>query len=68
MLISIKYKPSIDEFASEKADEILRNLERAPNNIKRMAECGLLEPLLNQLTEGNFRTSSSLSKPPQIVE
>ncbi|KAG6712747.1 putative U-box domain-containing protein 42 isoform X2 [Carya illinoinensis] len=52
MLISLKYKPSIDVFASEKADETLRNLERSPNNIKRMAECGLLEPLLNQLIEG----------------
>lgn len=55
MLISLKYKPSIDVFASEKADETLRNLERSPNNIKRMAECGLLEPLLNQLIEGNFQ-------------
>ncbi|KAF5449459.1 hypothetical protein F2P56_029901, partial [Juglans regia] len=52
MLISLKYKPSIDVFASEKADETLRNLESSPNNIKRMAECGLLEPLLKHLVEG----------------
>ncbi|KAL0003591.1 hypothetical protein SO802_011152 [Lithocarpus litseifolius] len=52
MLINIKYKHSIDAFASEKADGTLRNLERVPNNIKHMAECGHLEPLLDHLTEG----------------
>ncbi|CAL8994772.1 unnamed protein product [Prunus brigantina] len=52
MLIRIKYRRSIDAFASEKADEILRNLEHSPNNIKNMAENGLLEPLLKNLTEG----------------
>lgn len=52
MLITIKYKRSSDTFASEKADKILRNLERSPDNIKQMAENGHLEPLLNQLIEG----------------
>ncbi|KAI7995849.1 putative U-box domain-containing protein 42 [Camellia lanceoleosa] len=52
MLITIKYKQSSDTFASEKADKILRNLERSPDNIKQMAENGHLEPLLNQLIEG----------------
>ncbi|KAK7836808.1 putative u-box domain-containing protein 42 [Quercus suber] len=52
MLINIKYKHSIDAFASEKADGTLRNLEKVPNNIKHMAECGHLEPLLDHLTEG----------------
>ncbi|CAL5354904.1 unnamed protein product [Camellia sinensis] len=51
MLITIKYKRSSDTFASEKADKILRNLERSPDNIKQMAENGHLEPLLNQLIE-----------------
>ncbi|KAA8529286.1 hypothetical protein F0562_033915 [Nyssa sinensis] len=51
MLITIKYKQSSDAFASEKADEILRNLERSPDNIKLMADNGLLEPLLNHLIE-----------------
>ncbi|GMP93679.1 hypothetical protein CsSME_00043405 [Camellia sinensis var. sinensis] len=54
MLITIKYKRSSDTFASEKADKILRNLERSPDNIKQMAENGHLEPLLNQLIEGDF--------------
>lgn len=54
MLITIKYNRSIDAFASEKADEILKNLERFPDNIKCMAENGLLEPLIYHLNEGKF--------------
>lgn len=60
MLINIKYKHSIDAFASEKADETLRNLERVPNNIKHMAECGHLEPLLDHLAEGNAQNLFSV--------
>lgn len=52
VLITIKFNQFSDAFASEKADEILKNLEGSPNNIKRMAENGLLEPLLNHLIEG----------------
>lgn len=55
MLITIKYNWSSDNFALEKADQILKNLETSPNNIKRMAENGYLEPLLHYLTEGNCR-------------
>lgn len=55
MLITIKYKTSIDAFASEKAGETLNNLERLPTNIKLMAENGLLEPLLYNLTEGTIQ-------------
>ncbi|MBA0834644.1 hypothetical protein Goarm_006974 [Gossypium armourianum] len=39
--------------AAEKADKILKNLERFPDNIKQMAENGFLDPLLNHLTEGS---------------
>ncbi|PSR88208.1 U-box domain-containing protein [Actinidia chinensis var. chinensis] len=53
MLIAMKYKQSSDAFASEKADEILRSLERSPDNVKRMAENGLLDPLLNNLIKGS---------------
>lgn len=53
ILITIKYNQSIDAFASEIADEILKNLEKSPDNIKCMAENGLLEPLLHHLNEGN---------------
>ncbi|XP_022776676.1 putative U-box domain-containing protein 42 isoform X2 [Durio zibethinus] len=53
MLIRVKNNRHVDSFASEKAEEILKNLERYPDNIKRMAEYGFLEPLLNHLTEGS---------------
>ncbi|KAJ6718627.1 U-BOX DOMAIN-CONTAINING PROTEIN 42-RELATED [Salix purpurea] len=52
MLIRCKYNLSVDAFSSEKADEILQNLERSPQNIKLMAENGFLEPLLKHLIEG----------------
>ncbi|KAK4410404.1 putative U-box domain-containing protein 42 [Sesamum angolense] len=53
MLITVKYRQSLDAFASEKADQILRNLERVANNIKLMAENGYWEPLLTHLVEGS---------------
>ncbi|CAH2066262.1 unnamed protein product [Thlaspi arvense] len=56
MLVTSKYNEESDAFASEKADKILRNLEKFPDNIKQMAESGLLEPLLNHLAEGSEET------------
>ncbi|KAE8719241.1 putative U-box domain-containing protein 42 [Hibiscus syriacus] len=53
ILLRIKHNHQADSFASEKADAILKNLERFRDNIKRMAEYGFLEPLLNHLTEGS---------------
>ncbi|KAI3467197.1 hypothetical protein Pfo_023860 [Paulownia fortunei] len=53
MLITVKYRQSLDAFASETADEILKNLERLPDNIKLMAENGYWEPLLTHLIEGS---------------
>ncbi|KAK4780869.1 hypothetical protein SAY87_016975 [Trapa incisa] len=52
VLITNKYNCT-DSFASEKADEILMNLESHPNNVKLMAENGHVEPLLKHLTEGS---------------
>ncbi|XP_010551630.1 PREDICTED: putative U-box domain-containing protein 42 [Tarenaya hassleriana] len=52
MLITSKYNRDINAFASETAEQILKQLEKFPDNIKRMAENGLLEPLLNHLAEG----------------
>ena len=60
MLITIKYRTSIDGFASEKASETLENLEKSPDNIKRMAESGFLEPLLSNLAEGNTKKKKHL--------
>ncbi|KAJ4824847.1 hypothetical protein Tsubulata_048758 [Turnera subulata] len=53
MLIRMKYNKSDDEFLAEKADETLQNLERSPENIKHMAENGLIEPLLRHLIQGS---------------
>ncbi|KAE8699046.1 DNA-directed RNA polymerase isoform 1 [Hibiscus syriacus] len=53
VLLRIKYNHQVDSFGSEKADEILKNLEKFRDNIKRMAEYGFVEPLLNHLTEGS---------------
>ncbi|KAG8366502.1 hypothetical protein BUALT_Bualt17G0086700 [Buddleja alternifolia] len=53
MLITVKYRQSLDVFASETADKILRNLEKLPYNIKLMAENGYWEPLLTHLVEGS---------------
>lgn len=60
MLVTIKYNWSSDAFALEKTDEILKNLETSPNNIKRMAENGYMEPLLHHLIEGNFQNLYAL--------
>lgn len=54
LLITLKYNKTADAFAAEKADEALKNLEKCSNNVKIMAENGLLEPLLNHLVEGNL--------------
>ncbi|KAL7091183.1 hypothetical protein ACP275_12G089900 [Erythranthe tilingii] len=53
MLTTVKYRQPLDSFASEKADEILKNLEKLPDNIKLMAENGYWEPLLTHLLQGN---------------
>jgi hypothetical protein len=52
MLITIKYNRAVDAFGSETAEQILKNLEGSPGNIKCMAENGHLEPLINHLNEG----------------
>ncbi|XP_073287007.1 putative U-box domain-containing protein 42 [Primulina huaijiensis] len=53
MLITAKYRQSSDAFTSEKADEILKNLETLSDNIKLMAENGYWKPLLTHLVEGS---------------
>lgn len=52
MLITLKYRQPVDAFVSEKVVEILKNLERSPNNIKIMAENGHWQPLLHHFLEG----------------
>lgn len=60
MLITVKYKQSVDALASETADQILNNLESLPENIKLMAENGYWEPLLNHLAKGNIKRHALL--------
>ena len=52
ILIQTKFNRSLDTFASEAADQVLRYMEQCSYNIKLMAENGYLEPLLNNLIEG----------------
>ncbi|XP_010470872.1 PREDICTED: putative U-box domain-containing protein 42 [Camelina sativa] len=61
MLVTAKYNRELDAFASETSDQILRNLEKCPENIKQMAESGLLEPLLGHLAEGSEETQVAMA-------
>lgn len=58
ILIQTKFNRSLDTFASEAADQVLRYMEQCSNNIKLMAENGYLEPLLNNLIEGKAQNLS----------
>lgn len=62
VLIRIMYNSQLDQMSSEKAGEILENLEGCPENIKRMAENGFLEPLLNHLAEGKFKLHTFINQ------
>ncbi|XP_074306591.1 putative U-box domain-containing protein 42 [Silene latifolia] len=52
ILIRTTYNRSSDTFASEAANQVLKNMEQFSDNIKIMADNGYLEPLLNNLIEG----------------
>ncbi|KAF9623587.1 hypothetical protein IFM89_003377 [Coptis chinensis] len=51
LLITMKFNKSYDAFSSEKADNILKNLERSPKNIKCMAGNGSEE---TQMEMGSY--------------
>lgn len=53
----MKFNNSDDPITSEKAGEVLQNLEKCPKNIKYMAESGYLDPLQRHLVEGNIEKS-----------
>lgn len=53
ILTTMKFNNSDDPIASEKAGEVLKNLENCPKNIKYMAESGYLDPLQRHLVEGS---------------
>ncbi|XP_042435277.1 putative U-box domain-containing protein 42 isoform X1 [Zingiber officinale] len=52
ILITMKYNKEADPLAAEKAEEVLKNLEKLPLNIRCMAENGFMEPLLDHLIDG----------------
>ncbi|KAL8514359.1 hypothetical protein ACS0TY_013465 [Phlomoides rotata] len=45
----------------EKAEHTLENLAQCENNVRQMAECGRLHPLLNLLLEGSPETKLSMA-------
>ncbi|XP_009391758.2 putative U-box domain-containing protein 42 isoform X1 [Musa acuminata AAA Group] len=51
-LTTMKYNESAGSLAVDKAEKILKNLEKYLRNIKSMAEYGYLEPLLDHLVSG----------------
>ncbi|XP_071689742.1 putative U-box domain-containing protein 42 [Rutidosis leptorrhynchoides] len=61
MLISVKYRQHVDAFFAKKIDEILKNLEISPGNIKIMAENGHWQPLLHQFIKGNEETKMEMA-------
>ncbi|KAL8150231.1 hypothetical protein V2J09_020039, partial [Rumex salicifolius] len=68
MLIRSKYDRVTDEFASEAATLILKNLAQSPYNIKCMAENGFLEPLLDNLVGGSDDMKAEMaSYLPEVV-
>ncbi|XP_019256903.1 PREDICTED: putative U-box domain-containing protein 42 [Nicotiana attenuata] len=62
MLITAKYRHSDDAFVADKADEVLKSLEKYPCNIKHMAENGYLEPLLYHLIEGSEEMKMEMAR------
>lgn len=54
ILTTMKINSTDDPLASEKAEAVLKNLEKCPKNIKYMAESGYLEPLQHHLVEGEM--------------
>lgn len=62
MLITAKYRHTDDAFIADKADEVLKSLEKYPSNIKHMGENGYLEPLLNHLLEGSEEMKMEMAR------
>ncbi|PHT63586.1 putative U-box domain-containing protein 42 [Capsicum annuum] len=62
MLITAKYRHTDDAFVADKADEVLKSLEKYPCNIKHMTENGYVEPLLNHLLEGTEEMKMEMAR------
>ncbi|BAT77607.1 U-box domain-containing protein [Vigna angularis] len=61
ILVGMTSSNSEDLLTVGKAEETLSNLERYEANVRQMAECGRLQPLLNQLLEGPPETKLAMA-------
>ncbi|XP_057794703.1 U-box domain-containing protein 44-like [Salvia miltiorrhiza] len=61
ILVGMASSNSENVLTVEKADRTLDNLARCENNVRQMAECGRLQPLLHLLLEGSAETKLSMA-------
>ncbi|EYU41189.1 hypothetical protein ABFS82_03G004700 [Erythranthe guttata] len=61
ILVGMASSNSEDVLTVEKADFTLDNLAQCENNVRQMAECGRLQPLLTLLLEGSPETKLSMA-------
>ncbi|XP_014501526.1 U-box domain-containing protein 44 [Vigna radiata var. radiata] len=61
ILVGMTSSNSEDLLTVNKAEETLSNLERYEANVRQMAECGRLQPLLTQLLEGPPETKLAMA-------
>ncbi|XP_073053202.1 U-box domain-containing protein 44-like [Primulina eburnea] len=61
ILVGMASSDSENLVTVEKAEKTLENLEKCENNVRQMAECGRLQPLLRRLLEGSLDTKLSMA-------
>ncbi|KAH6821362.1 ARM repeat superfamily protein [Perilla frutescens var. hirtella] len=61
ILVGMASSNSENVLTVEKADRTLDNLAQCENNVRQMAECGRLQPLLNLLLEGSPEIKLSMA-------
>ncbi|PIN05259.1 Ubiquitin--protein ligase [Handroanthus impetiginosus] len=61
ILVGMASSNSENLLTVEKADRTLENLAQSENNVRQMAECGRLQPLLTLLLEGSPETKLSMA-------
>ncbi|KAI3465461.1 hypothetical protein Pfo_022124 [Paulownia fortunei] len=61
ILVGMASSNSENLLTVEKADRTLENLAQCENNVRQMAECGRLQPLLTLLLEGSPETKLSMA-------
>ncbi|XP_073137472.1 U-box domain-containing protein 44-like [Henckelia pumila] len=61
ILVGMASSDSENLVTVEKAEKTLENLEKCENNVRQMAECGRLQPLLRTLLEGSPETKISMA-------